>query len=520
MMSEVADEGFFNENDAYVRRVQLPGHDPYLRCFDDAVGFIPFYRFEQDSIHIRDPIWGECTIGDKPGDEVLLRLLDNDLVRRSMSIEQLTLDPYMSTIPNTSHFSRWEHLWGSVVFVRKIIEQNNLQLDDRQALILQLRTFVSDLGHTSFSHLGDWMFQGFGGSEDQHDMELGELLKVSGIEEILTEAGIALDEVVFPEGQDWIECDSPDLCVDRLDYSVREMNRWQTRMHMLEHVKGADNYVVDDNGRLIVKSEAAALSLFKGFSLLATEHWYEPVHRLQLMLLEELVKRNFVGHHNLVVEWPLAQGFHPRDYMYSVDQDFLSNMHTSDPFMWTLQPIARDIGREQRNIFVTRRMRMLGEYISQFVNDPYPEPGVMDTFRGMPLHSSRVGIIPVNEQTEVADFGANPYTVDFFLKPLKPRKIDPLYLDKSGEVQRLSDTNEAVRADMEAQRRIMAQAYVARLIVTPDYKAIIDQGRAENRDEWVHHLEKPRMNAQEFKRLLGEVTLMTSLNFIDMQWLR
>jgi hypothetical protein len=144
----------------------------------------------------------------------------------------------------------------------------------------------------------------------------------------------------------------------------------------------------------------------------------------------------------------------------------------------------------------------------------------MDTFRGMPLHSSRVGIIPVNEQTEVADFGANPYTVDFFLKPLKPRKIDPLYLDKSGEVQRLSDTNEAVRADMEAQRRIMAQAYVARLIVTPDYKAIIDQGRAENRDEWVHHLEKPRMNAQEFKRLLGEVTLMTSLNFIDMQWLR
>src|SRR4051794_25652739 len=111
-------------------------------------------------------------------------------------------------MPNSMYFLRWEHIWGSLVFVRKMVEGRD-DIDDRQKMVLQLRTLLSDVGHTAFSHLGDWMFQGPGGGEDMHDQDLKDILQVSGVEEILTQNDFNLGETVFPDVADWVECPSP-----------------------------------------------------------------------------------------------------------------------------------------------------------------------------------------------------------------------------------------------------------------------------------------------------------------------
>ena len=148
-------------------------------------GVLEIPRYELgEGMEIYDVVWGECKIGDPPHDRLLMHLARTPLFRRLQSVEQLTLGADHTTVPNTAMFSRWQHIWGSLVFVRKMTEGDK-RFSERDRIVLQLRTLFSDVGQTSFSHLGDWLFQGVQGGEDLHDQDLRALLRVNGIEDML-----------------------------------------------------------------------------------------------------------------------------------------------------------------------------------------------------------------------------------------------------------------------------------------------------------------------------------------------
>lgn len=163
---------------------------------------MPSYELEDNSMVIHDAVWGDCSIGDRqPYDSLLMELARSPLFRRLQAVEQLTLPPSFSTVPNTTLFSRWQHIWGSLAFVRKMTEGDD-RFDDRQRTVLELRTLFSDVGQTAFSHLGDWIFQGIQGGENLHDQDLRALLETFGIDETLADYGLTLEETVFPETED------------------------------------------------------------------------------------------------------------------------------------------------------------------------------------------------------------------------------------------------------------------------------------------------------------------------------
>jgi hypothetical protein len=502
--------------------IRLPGYTPRERMFEGVVDFIPEYHIGHNEIAIRDPVWGECLIENKGYDRIWFELARNPLVQRSLAIEQLTLSPDFSTIPNTGHFSRWEHIWGSVVFVRRMIEDHgqDWELDDRQKIILQLRTFVSDLGHTAFSHLGDWMFQGKGGKENQHDEELAELLEASGIADILRQYDITIDEVVFPNIVDWIEAPSPDLCTDRVDYGLREMNRWQKLITNMWMMKYPEMFTVTDDGQLVMANEQAARRFARGFAILPTEHWGEPVHRLQLQLLEQLVKRSFTNDHQLHGESLGFRRRHPRQWMYAIDDDFITNMQTSDRFMWVVQDMMRSIGQQQRNIFVTSRMEGVGAFLQG--RQPFPVPGQkLSGWHGhFPQHANNVDLIPVLTPEDVDDFERNPYTVDVFLPPLKPRLVKPKYIGNDGQMKQLDEQDEEMAAVYCAQQLAMQQAYVARIVTTAEYKKIIERGIKFNEERWAELLTLPRLEPDEFQRLIGSAALSSVMShgMVSVSW--
>jgi hypothetical protein len=505
------------------RTIHLPGFNQKERMFQDVVGFIPEYYIGKEEIGIKDPVWGECLIENKGYDRIWFKLAQNPLVKRSAAIEQLTLGPEFSTMPNTGYFSRWEHIWGSVVFVRKMIEKHGqeLELDDRQKIILQLRTFLSDLGHTAFSHLGDWMFQGKGGKEDQHDQDLAELLRVSGVAEILAEFDIAVEEVVFPNIVDFVEAPSPDLCTDRVDYGLREMNRWQQLFAHVWHTKYPDMFAVTEDSQLVMTSERAARQFACSFALLSTEHWGEPVHRLQLQLLEELVKRSFTDDHQLMGESLGLQPRHPRQWMYVIDDDFLTNTHTGDRFMWVVRDLMESIGKQQRNIVIKSRGEGIGKFLRGHGAFPMPGHKLSGWHGHFPQHPNNVQIIPVSDPQEVSDFGDNPYTVDIFLPRLKPRLVKPKYIAADGSLQRLDEHDPEMAEVYAGQQRAMQQASVARIVTTTEYKRIIERGMRRNREEWPQLLELPPMHAEEFKRLLGSAAYAGSMHAMaDITWAR
>jgi len=489
------------------------GHDPHLFT-EDGPREIPYYEFGKYDIGILDPVWGRGEIGRQPYDHVLIELSKNALVRRAMSIEQLTLDKYTATIPGTAEFSRWEHIWGSVLFVRKMCD--SLGLDPYESMKLQLRTFVSDLGHTAYSHLGDWMFQGVGGSENQHDNELMHLLDVSGVSGILRSNDFEPQDIVFPEVQDWVECPSPDLCVDRIDYGAREIKRWLDLSVPVHYSVSEEAFSIDKNGRAVMRSHRDAINFAKAFLLLPTEHWNEPVHRLQLHLQELLVKRVLTHDDSGMFASDMSRPdrYYPRDYMYTFDFDITwEQVRSWDAFRAVTRTIMEDIGLQRRKNHIFQRKGQLAWLFSDYNKTPdLPkplEPYGDGMYQGLPMLPYNIQIFPVNAKDDIEDFDENPRTFDVFLKDMKPRSVDPLYYspDKKRAL-RLSKNDKNFARLLSQQREIMAQAYIARMYVNSETRAILYEGVSEIDRNWKKALERPRMGPAAFNRMLGETAMV------------
>lgn len=485
--------------------------------------WVASYIAEENQFTLHDPVWGECVIGEQPGDEVLLELLDNDLVRRSMAVEQLTLDRTTATIPGTAQFPRWEHIWGSVALVRRLSAE--LPITPRERLILQLRTFVSDLGQTAYSHLGDWMFQGFGGQEDQHDNELMHLVEVSGIGDTLRLHDIQPEEVVFPAGEDWVECPAPDLCIDRVDYGVREIKRWPLTMATWEATQ-PDAFTLRD-GAIVMRNRGAATALAKSFLLLASEHWSEPVHRLQLhlqeMLVRDVLRHEYLG--LLSIDMGLAEQFHPRDLLFSVDGDLTREMHLFGGLGPVVLPLMQDIGAAKRRVFTHERRDHLALFLS-FDTADYPDPLThygyfANRFGKLPLLPAYVDIRAVDHDPGIVDYGNDPNSLDVYLPALKPRAVDPLFIDDDGEVRRLSTVDSNFAALLRQQTTLLRRAYVAKLYLNTETKRMIVERSRENQALWSSALQRPRMSPDVFRRLLRNTTSVAgAYRMIDLHWYR
>ena len=464
---------------------------------------------EQGRLDINDAVWGDRRIGNEPRDAIFTRFMSNVLVRRSMGIEQLTLDPRYSTIPNTGHFSRFEHIWGSLIFARQMIEKSpELQsLSEREKLIYELRTFVSDLGHTAFSHLGDWITQGFGGPENAHDDDLPKIMEAGGGNAILRDFDIDPADVIFPKVKDWVEDKSPDLCVDRVDYGAREAKRWM--YNGLAHTQlftTPDAFKVQD-GKLAMTSVRAAEEFFRAYSILPTEHWQEPVHRAQLHLLESMVKRVITSRE--LGPWWAEDNLHPRDALMSVDAEFRGNFMTTDPYLWTVEPLLRRIATAQRMIFAQQRAGQLQGYFSsddklRFKFPQPTKPYPYGFYTGRTLENPQVTIIPVDTQNDVTDFGENSSSVDVFLPSLKQREINPLVVCKDG-LKSLTEIIPEYQGLLEQQKAVMQQAYVGRIYMNPKHAEIIKEGLVETNADFEHAmLHSQRLPEAELGRFIED----------------
>lgn len=481
------------------------GNRDYLH---EGVYELSGYEIYDDEIYIHDAVWGKCVIGHEPGDEIFLRLIDNPLVSRLMNIEQLSLDAQHATMPNTTGFTRWESQWGSVAFVRKMTE--GLDMDPRERLLLQLRTFLSDVGHTAFSHMGDWLFQGFGGPENQHDNELAHLIEVSGIGDLLRNHGIQAEEVVLEEVDDWIENDSPELCVDRVDYGTREIRRWLNLSMEIEFATRPEAFKLH-GGKIVMANYEYARDFAIAFAMLPTEHWNQPTHRLQLLLLQESIKRQLITGEPLAVNRMEATSYnHPRDMLYSTDTDFVNNLEKVDELNWLLSVGMKQLGFEQRRIFTTVRRRDLDRWFARLgvTNQvpPFPNPLQSMTWQSEmhPLMPSNLTLKPVEADPEIPSFEAVEGGIAFYLPPLKQRVVDPLFFDDTGQIQRLSQYDPTMKRYFEEQAEVMKQAYIAVLHMNDQFKTRIVAGLTHNAENWSELLYRPRMEKERFVRLLGD----------------
>jgi len=157
------------------------------------------------AINYIDRVYGEVKITDS----VILDLINCDTLQRLKEIDQAGyFEPFY---PNTKH-SRFEHSVGDYLLLKKY----GASIEE------QISGLIHDVSHSAFSHCIDYVLDG--GSQEKHcyqdDIFKNFVLKTE-IPEILKKHNFDLDYILDESNFPLQEKDLPNLCADRIDYSLR-----------------------------------------------------------------------------------------------------------------------------------------------------------------------------------------------------------------------------------------------------------------------------------------------------------
>lgn len=162
---------------------------------------------------VQDILYGNTEIAEP----VLCELLSCPSMQRLHDVQQAGYNE--ARYPGCDH-SRFEHSLGVCLLLRRF----QAPLDE------QVAGLIHDVSHTVFSHCIDYVASiNSGGEQDYQDRTFNSFVRASEIPEILTRHGISLDRILDDHHFPLKETELPDLCADRIDYSLRSAWHYRTR---------------------------------------------------------------------------------------------------------------------------------------------------------------------------------------------------------------------------------------------------------------------------------------------------
>jgi HD superfamily phosphohydrolase len=215
-----------------------------------------------------DRVYGEHRLTD----HALIDLLGSKPVQRLKGIAQFG-------VPNEWYhlegFTRYEHSVG----VMLLLDRMDAGLKEKIAGLLH------DVSHTAFSHVIDWVY-GNEKNEDFQDKILAKFMDSPDIKNVLEMYGYDSRDFHDLAKFTLLEQEIPDLCVDRVDYLLREMKFNGQAIEVEAFLKS----LVNVDGRIYVKGEKAALALAREYIRHQQEHWAGEQARNRYKILADILK--------------------------------------------------------------------------------------------------------------------------------------------------------------------------------------------------------------------------------------
>jgi len=158
----------------------------------------------------RDRIYGKVKI-EEP---LILELIKSPSLQRLKGIDQVGYLPFYSKLHSQKFdkITRFEHSLGVFILLKKL----------KAPFKEQIAGLLHDLSHGVFSHAIDYVVKA--GSEKDHSFQdsiFEKFLKNSEIPSILKKHGFDLNYILNKNNFPLLEKQLPDLCADRIDYSLR-----------------------------------------------------------------------------------------------------------------------------------------------------------------------------------------------------------------------------------------------------------------------------------------------------------
>ncbi|EMY5505042.1 HD domain-containing protein [Bacillus wiedmannii] len=153
---------------------------------------------------ITDVIYGECEV-----DQLVEELILSKSVQRLKGIHQ---NGASYLINEKWNVTRFDHSVGVMLLIKKLggsVEE-------------QIAGLLHDVSHTAFSHVIDYVFENR--NESYHEEIFSSVVKNSEIPAILAKHGYNYEDILLDDSK-WtlLERSAPELCADRVDYTLRDM---------------------------------------------------------------------------------------------------------------------------------------------------------------------------------------------------------------------------------------------------------------------------------------------------------
>lgn len=172
--------------------------------------------------------------------------------------------------------TRYEHCVGVMLLIRTL----------GGSLEEQIAGLLHDISHTAFSHVVDFALNQK--AEDYHEQIYNQVIVESDIPGILTRHGFNFNDILQNDGWTILEQDAPELCADRVDYTLRDMYHYG-------HISKAE---VDDflrkviivNGKMYLADVAAAEWFVQTYYKEVIDFFLDPLNIYGYYVLAKVLK--------------------------------------------------------------------------------------------------------------------------------------------------------------------------------------------------------------------------------------
>ncbi|MGX1983072.1 hypothetical protein EDD69_10861 [Thermolongibacillus altinsuensis] len=274
---------------------------------------------------IRDIIYGDFTING-----VLEELIMSKPVQRLKGIYQGGASYLVNEKWNVT---RYEHSIGVMLLIRKL----------GGSLEEQIAGLLHDISHTAFSHVIDFVFENK--EEDYHEKIYNRVIVDSEIPHILEKHGYNYKDILLDNSK-WtlLEQPAPELCADRVDYTLRDM--YQYGHISLKEVKNFLENLIVINGRMYPKDIETAEWFVETYYKEVIDFFMDPLNVYGYDLLAKTIK--------LALDKNII---HLNDLL-GTDENIINILHSSDDqeIQSLLKKIHRNVRvKEDRNDYDLHR---------------------------------------------------------------------------------------------------------------------------------------------------------------------
>lgn len=243
-----------------------------------------------------DRVYGENEITEP----VILELIQAPSLQRLKEIDQAGyFEPHF---PGTAH-SRFEHSVGVFLLLKKY----GASIEE------QIAGLIHDVSHSAFSHCVDYALDA--GSEKEHnhqDNVFDDFVRKSELPSIIKKYNLDLEYILNDDNFPLKEKKLPDLCADRIDYSLRTAT-------VFNDIANGEHYLKNlfaDDGKWIFGDFESAKEYAELFLKLNTDYYAG---------LPSAVMFRTVGDY---LRYALKQNYISENDLYTTDKEVLSKVET------------------------------------------------------------------------------------------------------------------------------------------------------------------------------------------------